>query len=421
MYTTICGVCLVISLIVMVYMAQKNYNNIDIYQWTIILLIPVTIMAYWIKSRVTAPEAASALLCFVYFDSTFMITTLMFALMHTLGVDIKPWTKIVVYGVAGIHLGIVGLCFDNKLYYSSVNVVPSGMGNVTKIGIGPLMAIHFIYLGLLLLWLIAIFRSAIRRRGTYSKMDFFIYMLLPTGAFLMYAVETLGALDYSMLPVFYTVIDLVFAFRYDGAHLHDISAIIAESHTSHEIRGYVALGFDKRFLCCNEESYHYLPLLREQGVNKKLPNKNETYRVINDLVDSFERDGITSAKFQTESMTCVCGISYLTIQGSRIRQGYFLDLSDGTQEQRAYDLIASYNENLNDEVRKRTEEIENMQRKLVLSMADMIENRDGNTGGHVKRTSDIIRILVEEIQRQGKMKLGDQMALDIIRAAPTHD
>lgn len=185
--------------------------------------------------------------------------------------------------------------------------------------------------------------------------------------------------------------------------------------------GYVALGLDQRFLCCNEESYPFLPVLREQPVNQKLPMSDEAVRVITALIESFERDGISSAKFRTGNMTVVCGISYFTIQGSGNRQGYFLDLSDGTEEQKAYELIASYNETLNAEVKTRTDEIQSMQRKIVLGMADMIENRDNNTGGHVKRTSDIIHILLDEIQKQGKWDLDRQMVQDIIRAAPTHD
>ena len=54
-------------------------------------------------------------------------------------------------------------------------------------------------------------------------------------------------------------------------------------------------------------------------------------------------------------------------------------------------------------------------------MADLIENRDSNTGGHVRRTSDIISIIVAEILRQGKLPLTEQQGRDIIRAAPTHD
>ena len=65
--------------------------------------------------------------------------------------------------------------------------------------------------------------------------------------------------------------------------------------------------------------------------------------------------------------------------------------------------------------------IRDIQRKVVLGMADIIENRDSNTGGHVKRTSDIIHIIVDEIKRQGHLSLTEEMSQDIVRAAPTHD
>ena len=51
----------------------------------------------------------------------------------------------------------------------------------------------------------------------------------------------------------------------------------------------------------------------------------------------------------------------------------------------------------------------------------MIENRGDNTGGHVKRTSDIIHIIVDEINRQGHIQLSEEMSQDIVRAAPTQD
>lgn len=51
----------------------------------------------------------------------------------------------------------------------------------------------------------------------------------------------------------------------------------------------------------------------------------------------------------------------------------------------------------------------------------MVENRDGNTGGHIKRTSDVIRILVETIQEKNLLPLGKTFCEDIIKAAPMHD
>ena len=84
-------------------------------------------------------------------------------------------------------------------------------------------------------------------------------------------------------------------------------------------------------------------------------------------------------------------------------------------------LLSDFNRSLNEEVQEKTRNIKEIQRKVVLGMADLIDNRDSNTGGHVRRTSDIISIIVAEILRQGKLHLTEQQGRDIIRAAPTHD
>lgn len=59
----------------------------------------------------------------------------------------------------------------------------------------------------------------------------------------------------------------------------------------------------------------------------------------------------------------------------------------------------------------------------------MIGSRDGNTGGHVKRTSEVMKILVDEIIRRNRAGTGNpkfsriskKKGEDIIRAAPMHD
>ena len=69
-------------------------------------------------------------------------------------------------------------------------------------------------------------------------------------------------------------------------------------------------------------------------------------------------------------------------------------------------LLNSYNSNLEKEVAAKTERIELLQDKLILGMSDMIESRDSNTGGHVKRSSLAIRIFMDELRKcliEGKM------------------
>lgn len=62
-----------------------------------------------------------------------------------------------------------------------------------------------------------------------------------------------------------------------------------------------------------------------------------------------------------------------------------------------------------------------MHNQLILGMATMVESRDNSTGGHIKRTSEGVRILVSEIQKDNELNLTDEFCKNIIKAAPMHD
>ena len=62
-----------------------------------------------------------------------------------------------------------------------------------------------------------------------------------------------------------------------------------------------------------------------------------------------------------------------------------------------------------------------LQDKLVLGMATMVEGRDNSTGGHIKRTSDIVRLLVEEMIKDPSIDLNTTFYQSLIKSAPMHD
>lgn len=65
----------------------------------------------------------------------------------------------------------------------------------------------------------------------------------------------------------------------------------------------------------------------------------------------------------------------------------------------------------------------NMQSHIITTMADIIENRDESTGGHIRRTAKYVEILSKELQKQGKYSdiLTNQYVSDMVMAAPLHD
>jgi putative two-component system response regulator len=118
--------------------------------------------------------------------------------------------------------------------------------------------------------------------------------------------------------------------------------------------------------------------------------------------------------------TYIVNINYL-YDGSRHKRGYQMYITDDTKNQQYIALLDNFNAELQEEVAQKTEHIVEMHDNLILSLAIMVEGRDNSTGGHIRRTSDSVRILVEEIRRGGEFKLSDAFCRNIIKAAPMHD
>ncbi len=411
-------ICLVVSIIVVIHMAARNYENINIYDWTIVLMVPIVVLGYWLKSQVTTPEAAEMAFCFIYLDSSVMLMVTVFAMLHAFAVRVNPWIKFLGYGTALAHIAVVWCSFGTKLYYATMTVTQTAAGSVTKMTSGPLKIIHVIYLAAVMFVIIAILIVAYLKKGTHSRRVLLNYSVIAVLYIIIYAVETLIDVDFTMLPYLYTLAVILIAINYDHTHMHDISSIISQNQKYFGKRGYIALDLQQRYMSCNEKAYDFVPFLREQRVDEYLPADD---RLFSSMITQYHANGVTQKKFNVNKMTCICEISELSLRRDGKTQGYLFDIRDATEEQRAIDVMTSYNETLNAEIEKKTENIIDIQQKITVGMANIIENRDNNTGGHVKRTSDVIGILVDELAKYKDSGVDPELAEDIVRAAPMHD
>ena len=80
-------------------------------------------------------------------------------------------------------------------------------------------------------------------------------------------------------------------------------------------------------------------------------------------------------------------------------------------------------EEKNIDVAQKASIISRMQDNIIISFADMVENRDENTGSHIRRTADYVRIISEEMNRRGCYKglLGGDYINKLYKSAPLHD
>ncbi len=103
-----------------------------------------------------------------------------------------------------------------------------------------------------------------------------------------------------------------------------------------------------------------------------------------------------------------------------------LDIRTGDEIEQLYrafckmtgDTVHQLNDN-----RSKSEAISKMQNALLMTMADMVESRDSDTGAHVLKTSAYVRIILQGLKKNGYYaeKINEKYMRDVEMSAPLHD
>ncbi len=103
-----------------------------------------------------------------------------------------------------------------------------------------------------------------------------------------------------------------------------------------------------------------------------------------------------------------------------------LEIETNDEVEQLYDSICTMTLNLAEQMRdlrRLSDTTAKMQDGLIITMADMVENRDSDTGAHIQKTSAYVKIIVEGLQKKGyyASKINAKFISDVIRSAPLHD
>ena len=103
-----------------------------------------------------------------------------------------------------------------------------------------------------------------------------------------------------------------------------------------------------------------------------------------------------------------------------------LDIRTGDEVEQLYqsicDMAAGTAEQMR-EIRYYADATAQMQNGLIITMADLVENRDSDTGAHVQKTAAYVRIILEGLKEKGYYagKLTPKFISDAVMSAPLHD
>ncbi len=110
----------------------------------------------------------------------------------------------------------------------------------------------------------------------------------------------------------------------------------------------------------------------------------------------------------------------------KVRKLRAIDIHTGDEVEKLYNAIcemaSSQTEQLRS-IRHLAENTSHMQDGLIITMADLVENRDSDTGAHIQKTAAYVKIIVEGLKKKGYYaeKITPQFMSDVVRSAPLHD
>ncbi len=349
---------------------------------------------------------------------------LMTLLVMTRLCNIKLPRPLVVFltAYASVVFGFVVTIGHNGLYYASVEVAHGDGYNYLVKEYGPFHVLYPIMMGMYSLILLCFMIYAIKRRQHISTRTVVTIGVIGSAVFLTYILERLAGSEISYLSIGYLVGMLLLTKFFDRINMYDMSANIVSSIERMKEYGYIVVDNKYRYVSANDNIKELFPEIRGWLVDKAIPS-TDSY-----LYQKVFRGLIENAGETKISRTVTAKDRYFEVDirelsyGRKTQVGYLIEFIDRTAERNYYNTIEEYNTKLEKEVEEKTEHITYIKDMMVLGMADMVESRDRNTGGHIKRTSQVIRIFANKLQTCGEQfRISDKFLKLVVKAAPMHD
>lgn len=289
---------------------------------------------------------------------------------------------------------------------------------------GPLHCVYGIFLACYVFLMVYVIIKAYSNKNEISHKTVNFMAILVFLNVAVYISEKIISVPVELLPFVYCLDEVILISAIRRVSMYDMTNNIILAEQKAEEYGYVTLDMEKKYLGSNQFAKDFFPELNQCRVDYAITDKDNTfYKEVVRKIYLFEESGKWEDFYvQMGPHSIKCSIRYLYSNKKSRRVGYMIVMEDVTRQQSFIQLLNKYNDDLESMVEEKTRHIRQIQDKIIVSMADVVESRDDNTGGHVKRTSECVRIFVEKLKEfPEEFPYSDKFLIDVVKAAPMHD
>lgn len=376
-------------------------------QLLILILTSVAIndIGYLFELQSTTIEAALVSIKMAYVGKLVAELAIFIFVMEYTNIKIPAIVKAVLGVIHAYVISLVWTCEDNTLYYSTIDYVEEGLYPHVVLGHGIVYNIFtvmtFSYMAIILIVCIIRF---IQAKSVVQRMRMICLCTPPITFVIGLLIFKSGiAQGYDATAISYLICAIIFGYTMMKYDLMEESEIVKDMMLDEFSEAVIVFDNNNKIFYVNNRFKEIYP---DYYNNQELQEQIVSYGQSSDEFQHMESYYRIIPKKIIQEKVCL-GVMYV--------------FHNITEEHKRIELVDNYNRNLQYDVELKTKSIVEMQNQLVLGMADMVEGRDANTGGHIKRTSQVIKILVDKMRADNDMQLDSEFYDYIVKAAPMHD
>ena len=415
------GLFVFVMLLLVIY-AGKWQKSFSVYYTLIFTIIPIAVLGcYYMSIAKTADEAFFAMKL-VYVGGCFLVYFITLAIMELCNISIPKFFRIQALIISGLMFLIIQTTEYTGLFYSKygITTVNGGVYLTRSYGI-----MHSVYQGLLIFYFCVVFLAVLYSlfcKKNVPKKRALLLLVTESICFAAYYVEKSIDLNLTLSVLAYAFAEMVFLIIIRRIALYSVRDTVADSIVAISNDGYIAFDKRLRYLGCIGNAEEVFPELKKTRVDKKAKKDDFLRQDILPLIRDFRENGHPVPTHVRRGETFY-QLTVSPLFNGKKRAGYQIRIVDDTVERRQIDMLDKFNDYLQEKVDEKTQNLKTMHDNLILSMATVVESRDNSTGGHVRRTSDCVRILIDEMKKDPECEVvkDDIFCKNIIKAAPMHD
>lgn len=399
----------------------KN-KNVDTVFILFSILVTINCLGRFMLATAGTLEMAIWANKFLYVGGCYapLLTVLVLARLCDLKISGVLLTAMTLYST--LVMGLVFTIGRWGIYYKHVELgYENGYHYLIKV-YGPLHILYPVMMVIYAFIMAACLIYAMRRRKQISFRTVFTISGIGFAVIFLYILERIVGSNISFLAVGYLIGIALLTKYFERINMYDMSANIVRSIERMNEYGYLVFDNRYRFVNANAFMAELFPEIKSWIVDKEVPPSDSyMYKEIVQYLIGWDGEERSNKVINVNDGYYQLDIRYISY-GRKKNVGYLLEFVDRTIEKKYYNTIEAYNTRLEKEVAEKTADILHIKDMMVLGMADMVESRDNNTGGHIKRTSAVIKVFSRQLEGYSeKFHVNKAFLQQVEKAAPMHD